>query len=382
MSVRVAVVGLGWAGRELWLPRLREHPAFDVVAVVDPSAASRAAYENGQARDGDGDGDGDGVREARPAVLADVDELDRRSVDLAVVAVPNHLHAEVAVALLQRGIPVFVEKPVCLNSAEAEKLAQAETDGGAVLLAGSASRYRGDIGVLLDLVPSLGTVRHVELAWTRARGVPKAGGWFTSRNQAGGGVLLDLGWHLLDTLDAILGPVPMVQVAGAVSDDFVNDPSWGAAWRQDGPQAELRGDVEDTARGFLVSEHGTSVALRAGWASHAARDLTLIRVEGSAGTATLRCVFGFSPNREPVPTLTLTREGRTEDIALPAEPIGVEYGRQLDDLPRLLGDPAHRGSAVADIRRNIRITERFYEAALASGAPSPDPSPLLPLGMS
>ncbi|MFD4320234.1 Gfo/Idh/MocA family protein [Streptomyces sp. NPDC058548] len=393
MSVRVAVVGLGWAGRELWLPRLREHPAFDVVAVVDPSAATRAAYEHGEARDGAGaqaavrdeagTGVRDGVRESgTPAVLADVDELDRRSVDLAVVAVPNHLHAEVAVALLQRGIPVFVEKPVCLNSAEAEKLAQAETDGGAVLLAGSASRYRGDIGVLLDLVPSLGTVRHVELAWTRSRGVPKAGGWFTSRNQAGGGVLLDLGWHLLDTLDAILGPVPMVQVAGTVSDDFVNDPSWGAAWRQDGPQAELRGDVEDTARGFLVSEHGTSVALRASWASHAARDLTLIRVEGSAGTATLRCVFGFSPNREPVPTLTLTREGRTEDIALPAEPIGVEYGRQLDDLPRLLADPAHRGSAVADIRRNIRITERFYESALAPGAPSPEPSPLLPLGMS
>ncbi|CAM5336719.1 Gfo/Idh/MocA family oxidoreductase [Streptomyces tanashiensis] len=391
MSVRVAVVGLGWAGRELWLPRLREHPAFDVVAVVDPSPASRAAYEQDGAQDGAGDGVRDGARDgvragasdhSRPAVLADVDALDRRSVDLAVVAVPNHLHAEVAVALLQRGIPVFVEKPVCLNSAEAEKLAQAETDGGAMLLAGSASRYRGDIGVLLDLVPSLGTVRHVELSWTRARGVPKSGGWFTSRSQAGGGVLLDLGWHLLDTLDAILGPVPMVQVSGTVSDDFVNDPSWGAAWRQDGPQAELRGDVEDTARGFLVSEHGTSVALRASWASHAARDLTLVRVEGSAGTATLRCVFGFSPNREPVPTLTLTREGRTEDIALPAEPIGVEYGRQLDDLPRLLADPSHRGSAVADIRRNIRITERFYESALALGASSPEPSPLLPLGMS
>ncbi|WP_318207419.1 Gfo/Idh/MocA family oxidoreductase [Streptomyces sp. SJL17-1] len=400
MSVRVAVVGLGWAGRELWLPRLREHPAFDVVAVVDPSAASRAAYEqtgtqDGAARDGTQDEAQDGARVARPAVLADVDELDRHSVDLAVVAVPNHLHAEVAVALLERGIPAFVEKPVCLNSAEAEKLAQAETDGGAVLLAGSASRYRGDIGVLLDLVPSLGTVRHVELAWTRARGVPKSGGWFTSRSQAGGGVLLDLGWHLLDTLDAILGPVPMVQVTGTVSDDFLNDPSWGAVWRQDGPQADqLRGDVEDTARGFLVSEHGTSVALRASWASHAARDLTLIRVEGSAGTATLRCVFGFSPNREPVPTLTLTREGRTEDVALPTEPIGVEYGRQLDDLPRLLGDPTHRGRAVADIRRNIRITERFYESALAGSAPLPEtsaapspepslePSPLLPLGMS
>ncbi|MEU6992307.1 Gfo/Idh/MocA family oxidoreductase [Streptomyces sp. NPDC046465] len=364
MSVRAAVVGLGWAGRELWLPRLREHASFDVVAVVDPDASSRAAYEQSDARD------------PRTAVLGDVGALDRESVDLAVVAVPNHLHAEVAAGLLARGIPAFVEKPVCLNSAEAEKLALAEIDGGAVLLAGSASRYRGDVGALLDLVPSLGTIRHVELAWTRARGVPKAGGWFTSRSQAGGGVLLDLGWHLLDTLDGILGPVPMAQVTGSVSDDFVNNPSWGAAWRQDSPHPARRGDVEDTARGFLVSELGTSVALRASWASHATRDLTLIHVEGSAGTATLRCVFGFSPNREPVPTLTVTREGRTEEIALPTEPVGAEYGRQLDDLPRLLADPAHRGKSAADIRRTIRITERFYESALAPG----DSPRLLTLG--
>ncbi|NEB74847.1 gfo/Idh/MocA family oxidoreductase, partial [Streptomyces sp. SID14478] len=37
MSVRTAVVGLGWAGRELWLPRLARHAGFDVVAVVDPA---------------------------------------------------------------------------------------------------------------------------------------------------------------------------------------------------------------------------------------------------------------------------------------------------------------------------------------------------------
>ena len=44
MSVRVAVVGLGWAGRELWLPLLREHNDFKVVAAVDADPAARQAF--------------------------------------------------------------------------------------------------------------------------------------------------------------------------------------------------------------------------------------------------------------------------------------------------------------------------------------------------
>ncbi|MET9499683.1 Gfo/Idh/MocA family oxidoreductase, partial [Streptomyces sp. NPDC006552] len=99
MSVRTAVVGLGWAGRELWLPRLARHPGFEVVAAVDPAPPPGAALA------------------AVPGlpVHATVDALTPDTVDLAVVAVPNHLHAEVAAALLRRGICVFLEKPVCLT---------------------------------------------------------------------------------------------------------------------------------------------------------------------------------------------------------------------------------------------------------------------------
>ncbi|NUR27281.1 MAG: Gfo/Idh/MocA family oxidoreductase, partial [Catenulispora sp.] len=96
--LRTAVVGLGWAGRAIWLPRLLRHPRYQVVAAVEPHP---------------------GVREAAAAefpgvpVVSSVDELS--AVDLAIVAVPNHLHATVACGLLERGLSVFVEKPVCLT---------------------------------------------------------------------------------------------------------------------------------------------------------------------------------------------------------------------------------------------------------------------------
>jgi oxidoreductase len=345
VSLRVALVGLGWAGRELWLPLLREHADFDVVAAVDADPVTRAAFKN----------------ETGIAVYPAVESLTARTVDLAVVAVPNYLHAEVAGALLASGISVFLEKPVCVSSAEVDMLAAAERGGG-ILLAGSAVRYRGDVETLRQTIPDLGEIRHVSLGWIRARGVPRAGGWFTQREKAGGGALFDLGWHLFDALAHLLGPARFTQVIGSTSDDFVNVDTWRAAWRQDQPGADFA-DVEDTARGFLVRDDGVSVAMRASWASHEARDVSAIHVEGSAGSALLRCTFGFSPNREPEPVLTVTREGTTTRLATPVEEIGIEYRRQLDGLAAMLADPDNRGRAIAEARPIVRMIENFYASA-------------------
>ncbi|MFF8974811.1 Gfo/Idh/MocA family protein [Streptomyces sp. NPDC014995] len=392
--VRVAVVGLGWAAKSIWLPRLHAHPAFTVSSVVDPDPAACAGAVQSL---------------TETHLLSSVDELTSRHADLAVVAVPNHLHADIACRLLTNGIPVFVEKPVCLDSDEARRLMVAESAGGAVLLAGSAARHRADVLALGDLVRGLGRIRHVELSWVRARGIPDAGGWFTRRSLSGGGALVDLGWHLLDTVAPLLGEVGFEQALATVSDDFVRSAAARASWRDASPDAssgassdassaagagavaeaeaggravgsvggavrgaaggaaggQVDGDVEDTVRGFIVADGGVSVSLRAGWASHEPRDVTLIRVDGSAGTATLRCTFGFSPNRVDS-ELTLTRDGEVSAVPFPQEPVGAEYMRQLDRIPGMLADPASRGRAAAETLRTIQVIERLYDSARAA----------------
>jgi oxidoreductase len=350
--VRVAVVGLGWAGRSIWMPRLSDHAAFEVVAAVDPDPERRAELA--------------GAEPGRPAIeLWDAtDALSPDTVDLAVVAVPNHLHSSVASRLLKAGIPVFLEKPVCLSTVEADALAAAELAGGAVLLAGSAARFRADTRALYGLAGQLGTIRHVDVSWVRARGVPDAGGWFTQRQLAGGGALVDLGWHLLDAVAPLAGSAGFAEALGTASSDFVDNGAWGAAWRH-GESAPPRagGDVEDTIRAFLITTDGVSVSLRASWASHEPLDETVIRVEGSAGTATLRCTFGFSPNRRPGSSLSWTRAGQVTVVDLPDEAVGAEYGRQLDELPALLADPGQRGLAVAQARSTIAAIEQIYDSA-------------------
>lgn len=348
--VRVAVVGLGWAGREIWLSRLASHPAYEVVAAADPSPAARAAVT---------------AAWPRLRVLADIEEVTSDLADLAVVAVPNHLHCPVACGLLRRGVPVFLEKPVCLTSAEALRLAAAEREAGAVLLAGSAARYRADVAALgAAAACKVGAIRHVEVSWVRAKGVPDAGGWFTRGDLSGGGALVDLGWHLLDTVTPLLGAVDYDQVVGTVSGDFLNAAAHGTSWRRtEGTAPAGAGDVEDTARGFLVASTGVSVALRASWASHEALDTTAIRVEGSTAAVSLRCTFGFSPNRAGGSELRLVRAGESVPIPFDEEPIGAEYDRQLGALPRLLADPGYQGRAVAEARRTIGVIERLYGSA-------------------
>ncbi|WP_323187501.1 HAD-IA family hydrolase [Streptomyces sp. NBC_01275] len=370
--VRVAVIGAGWAARSIWLPRLTAHPAFTVAAVVDPDPGARAAASagvNGDVRRGTG---GD-TSEGAPPTYASVAELPAGAVDLAVVAVPNHLHASVAETVLRAGVPAFVEKPVCLTSAEADRLAAAEAAGGAVLLAGSAARFRADVRTLLELADDVGDVRHVSAGWVRARGIPDGAGWFTSRRLSGGGALVDLGWHLLDVVAPLLPPGRFRHVVGSLSDDFINDPGLRAGWRRDGTAGTF-GDVEDTARGFLVTEEGVSVSLTAGWASHQPSDVTTVVVEGSTGTLALTCTFGFSPDRRGGPVLTLTRRGEVQAVPVAEEPVGAEYDRLLDDLATRWSDPAARGAAIREARRTVDSIERLY----ASAAPARRPAAPLP----
>jgi oxidoreductase len=338
------MIGLGWVFTDVWAPML-DRPDFRVVAVHDPDedAVARARTLFPDAR-----------------VLSTVDDLAPSDVDIAVVATPNHLHASVGALLLRRGIAVFIEKPVCLSSAEAATLIEAEKAGGARVLAGTAAWHRADVKALRAQLPRLGPLRMVELSWVRARGVPGAGGWFTSGTRAGGGALFDLGWHLITIGSRMVGWPGVWDVVGSASSDFLGRGGFRASWHQAGGGDGA--DVEDTVHASWRTRNGIFYTLTTAWASHIAADRTTIVVEGVDGRAELEGTFGFSPQRAPSSLRVLT-EGRVEEIELPDEPVGAEYQRQLELLPTLLADPNQPGAATGESVRIIDLIERIYHSA-------------------
>jgi myo-inositol 2-dehydrogenase/D-chiro-inositol 1-dehydrogenase len=123
------------------------------------------------------------------------DDIVQRRVeaDIAVVCTPPQCHARDALALLDAGYAVLLEKPLCRTLAEADDIVEASARHSGRLLYAENLAYSPVVQRLLALVPTLGRVSHVEVRSLQA--VPRWGGFTT--DEWGGGVLFDLGVHPL-----------------------------------------------------------------------------------------------------------------------------------------------------------------------------------------
>lgn len=346
--MRTAVIGLGWVAREVWLPRLLAHPKFTVVAAVepDPATAERVAGQLG-----------------RTPVLSHHADLDVEQVDLAFVLTPNHTHGALGDWFLRRGCSVFVEKPTSTDRGQLELLRTASRHGQARLVLSAAARYRADVAALRRLVAngSIGTPRLAEVGWVRSRGIP-GNGWFTHRETAGGGVLLDLGWHVIDVVQQLWGVSPIRSATAVSGADFLGREGWDAGWRGTAEQAVTTPDVEDQMTA-LISTDAYALQLRLAWASHEEVDVTSIVLHGTEGSASLRTTFGFSPLRVPEPTLVLKRRSAVERIPLEPSPLGAEYDGQLDALVGLLEAADTTRRSLADAAGALAVVEACYRSA-------------------
>jgi oxidoreductase len=230
-----------------------------------------------------------------------------------------------------------------------------------------AARYRADVGVLRDLVCRgvLGEPRLAEVSWVRARGIPRAG-WSTAAVTAGGGVLLDLGWHVLDVVHWLWPATAVRSAAACSSSDFLRTEGWTATWQGDDqlrdaatPTGER--DVEDQLTGFVDTDR-FGLSVRLAWASHETLDRTVLTLHGTEGTARLSTTFGFSPARAE-PSLELCRGGTVEQALPPEAEVGDEYARHLDALVDELVDPASTTRALDSARWVLSVTDALYGAA-------------------
>ncbi len=130
-------------------------------------------------------------------------------VDAVVIGTPNSLHHPQAMAAIAAGKHVLLEKPMAINTAQAEEIRAAAPAAGVTLLVGHMWRYREEVIASRDRIAagSIGTpVR------TRGYGIHAGwgpSGWFTDVRLSGGGALIDMGIHAIDTARFLLGdPLP------------------------------------------------------------------------------------------------------------------------------------------------------------------------------
>ena len=199
--VRIAVVGCGAVTEGFHLPVLAGHEGVSIAALADPdiARARRLATLYGV-----------------PHVFPSADHIDTRIADAALVATPAFLHAPVSIDLMNRGLHVLVEKPMALSLNDASRMVDTAAECGVVHTVGLFRRLlpairlfraaldAGQIGDLVNVVAEVGDAYTWQL--TTLAGM--------RRNEAGGGMLVDMGSHVLDLMLYVTDAAPtLVQYA-------------------------------------------------------------------------------------------------------------------------------------------------------------------------
>lgn len=245
----MGVIGCGAIAR-------RQHiPAFVQAGAAVTAFASRTEMSAQAAADEAGGG----------AVCADWRELlARDDVDAVTICTPNASHAEHALAAIEAGKHVLVEKPFTVTVAEADQVIAAARARDVFVMTAHSMRFAAPVVAMRKALQdmAIGTVTSVEATMCHAgpaAWAPEAV-WFLDRTRAGGGALLDLGVHLVDTLRFLL------------DDEFTH------------VTALLDGEpVEQDAFVMFGTAGGVKGTLHAGWRSSAGMRIVLA-LTGTTGS--------------------------------------------------------------------------------------------------
>jgi predicted dehydrogenase len=145
------------------------------------------------------------------AMHRSLDQLLAERLDGIVIATPSALHADQAVAALERGLAVFCQKPLGRSAHEVERIVAAAETADRLLGADFSYRTLEGIQRIRELVDrgALGRVFALDLVFHNAYGPDKE--WFYDPALAGGGCLIDLGIHLVDLALTVAGPIERVE---------------------------------------------------------------------------------------------------------------------------------------------------------------------------
>jgi predicted dehydrogenase len=204
-KLRVAFLGCGTITRTQHLPATITHPAIKIVALVDSDENRAEAL----------------ARAFGIKCSAFSDYRDAiKSTDAVVNALPNFLHAPVTLEILREGKHVLCEKPLATTSADARACAELADDKGLILAVGMNRRFDASHRLLHCVLRDgqIGNVSSYDWQYGGAFEWKSASAFYFSREMAGGGVLMDFGVHLLDSLVDWFGQVTAV--------DYQDD-DWG-----------------------------------------------------------------------------------------------------------------------------------------------------------
>lgn len=270
-TTKIGVIGAGSIS-ESHLKAYRNNPDVEIAAICDLNGerAAQKAEKYGAAR----------TYTDYRELLAD------REIDAVSICTWNNTHAEIAIAALDAGKHVLVEKPLCQTVEQALQVEEAVRRSGKLLQVGFVRRYADNTRVLKQFLDNgeLGEIYYAKASCLRRLGNP--GGWFADKARSGGGPLIDLGVHVIDLCWYLMGRPKVKSVSGNAYRKLGNRSNVkNLSFYKAADYDASKNDVEDLANALIRFENGASLMVDVSFTLHAKKDELTIKLYGDKGGA-------------------------------------------------------------------------------------------------
>ncbi len=250
-KTRIAVIGLGSVAQMVHLPNLMKIKNAEIssVAEINKGKLNFVAEKF----------------KVKKRFNNHTDLLNDDQTDAVIISTPTHLHKQIAIDCLNAGKDVLVEKPLARNSTEGKDIVECAKKNKRKLMIGMNLRYRPDSMLIRSLIDAgeIGDPYYIKCGWIRKQSSSEK--WFTKREEAGGGVILDLGINLVD-LALWLADYPKA-LSSSTKNYFHNSRN-----------------IEDTSVSFIRCEKSLTISIEASWNMAEEKDSFFANVYGTKGS--------------------------------------------------------------------------------------------------
>lgn len=250
-KTRIAVIGLGSVAQLVHIPNLLKIKNVEITAVaeINKSRLNTVAEKYG-------------IKKR----FTDYSQLlNNNETDAVIISTPTHLHKQIAIDCLSAGKDVLVEKPLARNSDEGKEIIDCAKKYKRKLMVGMNLRYRPDSMLIRSLIDAgeIGIPFYVKCGWVRKQSSSEK--WFTKREEAGGGVILDLGINLVDLA---LWLVDYPKVISISTKNYHHQSK----------------NLEDTSISLIRCEKSVVINIEASWKMAEEKDTFFTNVYGTKGS--------------------------------------------------------------------------------------------------
>ncbi len=345
-KVKVAIIGCGKIANSAHGPSYGRNPNVEIAYCIDiiPERAQSLAETYG-------DGGTKAITDYR-------EMLKDPTVDVVSVCVPNYLHAPISIDCLNAGKHVLCEKPAAMNYAQALEMKAAADRNNRILNIGVVNRFNAAVNKVRDLIQAgeLGEVYHIYCSFRSYRSIPGLGGPFTTKEMAGGGVLIDWGVHFLDLINYCINSPVVRSVSGAAFSklgsnmkEYVFTDMWAGP-----PDYNGTYDVEEFITGMVRTE-GPTITLNGAWAQNINENAMFIEFLGDKAGVKLQYGGNF--------TLYGTKDGMLTSLTPSFNNVDMFY-EEIDAFIHCAMENKKIRSNIDEVLVTTRMMDGLYESAM------------------